>query len=91
MFNRRLRIAREILIAMQARFAERLFQTAIRESVRLRECAALGAPVQVVDPASRSVQDFASLAREVCELSSRIARQQEVLPRTAPRIEVAEA
>lgn len=92
MFNRRLRIAREILIAMQARFGERLFQTAIRESVRLRECAALGAPVQVVDPSSRSVQDFASLAHELIELRSRRAREQASLPRSsAPRIEVAEA
>lgn len=74
MFNRRLRLAREILIAMQARFGERLFHTTIRESARLREVAALGAPVQVIDPASRSVQDFASLAQEVLALSTAHAR-----------------
>ncbi len=92
MFNRRLRIAREILIAMQARFGERLFQTAIRESVRLRECAALGAPVQVVDPASRSAEDFASLAREIIELDARLATARASLLRPkSPRIEVAEA
>ena len=65
MFDRRLRIAREILIALQARFGPALFDTAIRESVRLREVAALGAPVQVIDPASRSCEDFRSLAAEV--------------------------
>ena len=65
MFDRRLRIAREILIALQARFDAALFDTTIRESVRLREVAALGAPVQVIDPASRSCEDFRSLAAEV--------------------------
>jgi chromosome partitioning protein len=65
MFDRRLRIAREILVALQARFGPALFDTAIRESVRLREVAALGAPVQVIDPASRSCEDFRSLAAEV--------------------------
>jgi chromosome partitioning protein len=69
MFDRRLRIAREILVALQARFGAALFDTTIRESVRLREVAALGAPVQVVDPASRSVEDFRSLAAEVIALS----------------------
>ena len=70
MFDRRLRIAREILVALQARFGEALFDTTIRESVRLREVAALGAPVQVVDPASRSCEDFRSLAAEVLALAA---------------------
>ncbi|MBK7643087.1 MAG: ParA family protein [Planctomycetes bacterium] len=70
MFDRRLRIAREILIALQARFGPALFHTAIRESVRLREVAALGAPVQVIDPSSRSCQDFRALAAEVLALAA---------------------
>jgi chromosome partitioning protein len=70
MFDRRLRIAREILVALQARFGPALFDTAIRESVRLREVAALGAPVQVIDPSSRSCEDFRSLAAEVLALAA---------------------
>jgi chromosome partitioning protein len=70
MFDRRLRIAREILVALQARFGAALFDTTIRESVRLREVAALGAPVQVIDPRSRSVEDFRSLAAEVLALAA---------------------
>jgi len=70
MFDRRLRIAREILVALQSRFGAALFDTTIRESVRLREVAALGAPVQVIDPRSRSVDDFRSLAAEVLALAA---------------------
>lgn len=70
MFDRRLRIAREILVALQARFGPALFDTTIRESVRLREVAALGAPVQVIDPASRSAADFHSLANEILAMQA---------------------
>lgn len=65
LFDPRASIAREILIALQARFGPALFDTAIRTSVRLREAAALGAPVQVVDPASTAADDFAALAEEI--------------------------
>ena len=71
LFDRRLRIAREILIALQARFGELLFDSVVRESARLREVAALGQPVQVVDPASRASADFHSLAQEVLALAVR--------------------
>jgi len=65
MFDRRLRVEREILVGMQARLGALLFDTAIRTSVRLREAAAAGVPVQVLDPASRAASDFHSLAEEV--------------------------
>ena len=65
MFDRRLRIAREVLIAMQARFGERLFDTAIRSSARLREAAGAGVPIQLLAPRSSAAQDFAALADEL--------------------------
>jgi chromosome partitioning protein len=68
LFDRRTRFAREVLVALQARFGEAMFDTVIRSSVRLREVAALGAPVQVVDPGCRAADDFAALADEVVEL-----------------------
>jgi chromosome partitioning protein len=71
MFDRRMRLAREILVALQARFGRELLETAIRTSVRLREAAALGEPVQLVDPASQAAADFAALAEEVVALASR--------------------
>jgi chromosome partitioning protein len=68
LFDRRTRFAREVLVALQARFGAAMFDTVIRSSVRLREVAALGAPVQVVDPGCRAADDFAALADEVVEL-----------------------
>jgi chromosome partitioning protein len=70
LFDRRLRLAREILIALQARFGPRLFETVVRHSARLREAAALGAPVQVVDPTCKAAADFAALADEVSKLAA---------------------
>ncbi|HJP02148.1 MAG TPA: ParA family protein [Planctomycetota bacterium] len=64
MFDRRTRFARELLIALHARFGPAMFDTVIRTSVRLREAAAHGAPVQVLDPACRACGDFAALAEE---------------------------
>jgi chromosome partitioning protein len=65
LFDRRTRFAREVLIALQARFGTQMFETVVRNSVRLREVAALGAPVQVIDPGCRAASDFAALADEV--------------------------
>jgi chromosome partitioning protein len=65
MFDKRLRIARELLVALQARFGPRLLNSVIRTSVRLREAPAHALPVQVLDPASRSTADFAALAEEL--------------------------
>jgi chromosome partitioning protein len=68
LFDRRLRLAREILVALQARFGASLFETVIRQSARLREAPALGAPVQVIDPACSAAADFAALAEEIVRL-----------------------
>ena len=68
LFDRRAAHARELLIGTQARFGERLFDTVVHQSVRLREAAASGQPVQVLDPACRAARDFQALAEEVCAL-----------------------
>lgn len=68
MFDRRTRFARELLVALHARFGESLFDTVIRTSVRLREAPALGLPVQQLDPECRAAADFAALAEEVLAL-----------------------
>lgn len=70
LFDRRTRFARELLVALQSRFEDGLFQTAIRTSVRLREAAACGLPIHMLAPRSRAAQDFASLADEVERLPS---------------------
>jgi chromosome partitioning protein len=65
LFDRRRRIAREVLVALQARFGHVMFDTVVRDHARLRECAALGAPVHAIDPGSRAAEDFHSLAQEI--------------------------
>ncbi len=67
MFDKRSRIARELLVGVHAQFGELLFDTAISTSVRLREAAALGVPVQALDARSRAAIDFRALAAEVVE------------------------
>ncbi len=71
LYDRRVRLARELLVGTQARFGPILFDTVIHESVRLREAAAYGVPVQVLDPECRAVRDFDALAREVQDLPRR--------------------
>lgn len=71
MYDRRMRLARELLIGTQARFGPLMFDTVIHQSVRLREAAACGIPVQELDPDSRATRDFAALAEEVCALDPR--------------------
>lgn len=64
LFDRRTRFARELLLAMHGRFGPAMFDTVVRTSVRLREAAGLGVPVQVLDPACRAADDFSALAEE---------------------------
>jgi len=75
LFDRRTRFARELLVALHARFGAEMFDTVIRTSVRLREAAAAGVPVQVLDPRCRATDDFASLASEVLAVQLRFGRE----------------
>ena len=70
MYDRRMRLARELLIGTQARFGPLMFDTVIHQSVRLREAAACGLPVQELDPGSRATRDFDALADEVVALGN---------------------
>ncbi len=78
LFDRRLRLGRDLLIAMQARFGPKMFDTVIHTSVRLREAAAAGAPIHLLDPGSASARDFEALAAEI-EDHARLSRPVELL------------
>jgi len=65
LFDPRSRIAREVLVGAYARFGGRLLNTVVRTSERLREAAACGLPIQVLDPESAEARDFDELAREL--------------------------
>jgi chromosome partitioning protein len=64
LFDRRTNFARELLTAMHMRFGESMLDSVIRTSVRLREAAAMGVPVQQLDPSCRATEDFDALAEE---------------------------
>lgn len=87
LFDRRTRFARDVLVAMQARFGEAMFDTAIRQSVRLREAAGFGTIIQELAPRSRAAADFAALAAELeahaaAELAARVRRPGPTLSRS---------
>ena len=65
LYDPRMLVARELLVGLQARFTGQLFDTVIRQSVRLREAAASGLPVQVLDPHGAAAANFDCLAAEV--------------------------
>jgi chromosome partitioning protein len=65
LYDPRSRLARDLLIGTQERFGMRLFDTVIRHSVRLREAAACGLPVQLLEPDGPAAEDFDCLAAEV--------------------------
>jgi chromosome partitioning protein len=79
LFDRRTRFARELLVALHARFGEAMFDTVIRTSVRLREAPAVGLPVQVLDPSCRATADFAALAEEIVSTLGSVERPRALL------------
>lgn len=84
LFDKRLRIAQDLLIGTQARFGERMFDAVIHTSVRLREAAAYGVPVQVLDPKARAARDFDNLADEVLAHAARHEQALSSTPATTP-------
>lgn len=80
LYDRRTKCGRELLLALHARFGADMFDTVIRESVRLRESAARGTPIPYLAPRSGAAGDFAALAQELLALRLRDGRDLEVGP-----------
>ncbi len=68
LFERGDSFSRELLVAMQSRFAEGMLDTVIRTDACLRESCAYGVPVRIFDPASKGALDYDALARELFQL-----------------------
>ncbi len=83
MFDRRTKFARELLVALHARFGDDMLDTVIRTSVRLREAPALGLPVHVLDPSCRAATDFSALAEE---LITSLSSEDDITPLARPKI-----
>lgn len=84
LFDRRTRFARDMLFALHSRFGPMLYESVIRTSVRLREAAASGVPVQVLDKRSRATSDFAALANECLVGRSDSVRVDDLAPTPLP-------
>lgn len=67
----RTNLSAEVLDRLRAHFGKRVFQTVIRENVRLRECASFGKPITTYDPRSSGSEDFRAVARELLRRTRR--------------------
>lgn len=85
LFDRRTRFARELLVALHARFGDEMYDTVVRSSVRLREAAACGRPVFDTAPRCGAVDDFHALALEVLADRPEIGRELERPARASAR------
>lgn len=81
LFDRRTRFARELLVALHARFGDEMYDTVVRSSVRLREAAACGRPVFELEPRCGAADDFHALAVEVLADAPRVGRELRPRPR----------
>ncbi len=61
----RTRHAQEVVEHLQGRFGNLVYNTVIRENVRLAECPSFGKPITQYDPRSYGAADYRALAREI--------------------------
>lgn len=67
----RTRHAQEVVEQLQSRFGNLVYNTVIRENVRLAECPSFGKPITQYDPRSYGAQDYRALAAEVIRQEKR--------------------
>ncbi|MFA6134307.1 MAG: AAA family ATPase [Phycisphaerae bacterium] len=72
-YDHRTRLSRMVLEELRRALPGKVFQTVIRENVRIRECPATGMSILGYAPDSHAAEDYRSLAREVIALDE--ARQ----------------
>jgi chromosome partitioning protein len=61
----RTRHAQDVVEQLRNHFGSKVFQTVIRENVRLAECPSFGIPINLYDPKSIGAEDYHSLATEL--------------------------
>ena len=64
-YDARTRLSRMVLTELKRALPGRVFQTVIRENVRMRECPASGTSILSYAPDSHAAEDYRSLAREL--------------------------
>jgi len=65
MFDRRTRFSQDVLVDMRNYFQNGLFDTVIRNNVKLREASSFGRPINEYAPRSAGSEDYRALAMEV--------------------------
>lgn len=73
MYDRRLRLSRQVFEEVGKYFGEKVFNTVVQRNVRLGEAPSFGKPVLLYDATSTGARNYISLAKEV------ILRSQEAL------------
>lgn len=63
--NKRTRLAQDILADLRKRFNGQVYETTIRESVKLAEAPSFGKPITTYDTRSSGAEDYRSLAMEI--------------------------
>jgi chromosome partitioning protein len=65
MYQARRILCAQVLETLQQHFGPRIFNTVIRDNIRLAEAPGHSLPIQSYDPRSRGAEDYRALAREV--------------------------
>jgi chromosome partitioning protein len=63
--NKRTRLSQDIISDLRKRFNGQVYQTTIRESVKLAEAPSFGKPITIYDGKSSGAEDYRSLASEI--------------------------
>ncbi len=63
--DNRTRHAREVVEELRSRSGNLVYQTVIRENIRLAECPSFAQPITQYDPKSSGAADYRALAREI--------------------------
>jgi chromosome partitioning protein len=61
----RTNLAREVLEALRVRFGEKVLDTVVRESVRIREAWGYAQPILTYDPNGAGAEDYRAAAIEI--------------------------
>src|SRR4030095_3568431 len=83
MFDKRPKLDRDVLQEIREQFENLTYETVIHRTVKLREAASAGKPINLFDRTSSGYLDYARLAKEVLSEES---RRKETAARASERI-----
>jgi len=63
--NKRTRLSQDIIADLRKRFGDKIYETVIRENVKLAEAPSFGKPITIYDSKSSGAEDYRSLASEI--------------------------